>query len=161
MEIRDFQESDVPSANALTNHFILNTNIHWGTQGASDEQFREYWRHGTARYPWLVCMVDGRFGGYAKASAWRERDAYRFTAETTVYVALDMHRRGIGRELMVALLERLRGAGFHAAVAGIALPNSASVSLHESLGFTEVGVFREVGYKQGMRLDAGFWQRLL
>lgn len=161
MLIRDFDDSDVTPANALTNHFILHTAVHWGTVPATDAEFRDYWLKGRARHPWLTCMLDGSFAGYAKASPWRDREAYRLTAETTVYISLDMHRRGIGKALMVALLDRLRADGFHQAVAGIALPNDASVALHEALGFAKVGVFTQVGRKQNRWLDAGFWQRSL
>ncbi len=158
MLIRDFEPRDVPPANALTNHFIHHSTIHWGYQQSTDEQFREYWHKGRQKHPWLIAELDDRFAGYAKASPWRDRDAYRFTAETTVYVAPDAHRRGVGRSLMQALLDRLRAQGFHHAVAGIALPNDASIGLHEALGFTKVGVFHQVGRKFDQWWDAGFWE---
>ncbi|GMV25457.1 MAG: phosphinothricin N-acetyltransferase [Phycisphaerae bacterium] len=158
MLVRDFAQQDVGAANALTNHFIEHTTVHWGQTPAADAEFARLWRSGSKTHPWLVAELDGRFAGYAKASVWRERDAYSRTAETTVYVSLDKHRRGVGRILMQALLDRLRAAGFHAAVAGIALPNDPSIRLHEALGFTYVGTFHEVGWKFGRWLDAGFWE---
>ncbi|MCC6428165.1 MAG: N-acetyltransferase [Phycisphaerales bacterium] len=161
MLIRDLEPRDVAAANALTNHFIANTTIHWGYTTASDDDFREYWLKGRKTHPWLIAEIDGRFAGYTKASPWRDRDAYRFTAETTVYVALDMNRRGIGRALMLALLDRLRDMNFHQAIAGIALPNDPSIALHESLGFEKVGIFPEVGRKFDQWWGVGFWQRKL
>ncbi len=158
MLLRAFSPSDVPHANALTNHFIINTVVHFGLTPASDDDFHAYWLAGSVRFPWLAATIDGRFAGYAKASPWRERDAYRFTAETSVYVALDMHRRGVGKALMLALIAELRAAGFHQAIAGIAMPNDPSVALHESLGFTKIGIFPSVGRKFDQWWSAGFWQ---
>jgi len=158
MIIRDFCERDVGPANALTNHFILNTAVHFGTQPATDEQYAEVWRNGSKSYPWLTAEVDGRFTGCARAYRWRERDAYARTVETGIYVAREAQGRGIGRALYATLLERLRAAGFRTAIGGITLPNDSSVRLHETLGFHPVGVFRAVGYKFNAWHDVGFWQ---
>lgn len=158
MHIRDFVIADVVPANLLTNHHIRETTVHWSETTATDDEFQGYWRKGAATYPWLAAEIDGVFAGYAKASAWRERAAYRFTVETSVYVADGFHRRGVGKALMVALIDRLRQSGFRQAVAGIGMPNDASVRLHEALGFRKVGIFTNVGLKFNNWLDAGFWQ---
>jgi phosphinothricin acetyltransferase len=110
------------------------------------------------RHPWLVDEADGRVTGYAYASAFSERPAYRWTAETTVYVDPAHHRRGVGRRLYAALLHRLRAQGVRTACAVITLPNPASVALHESMGFAPVGVFRRAGWKHGAWRDVGWWQ---
>ncbi len=114
-----------------------------------------------AGLPWLLAEDGGRVQGYAYAVRWKPRRAYARSCETTIYLDPDCVERGIGRRLYGALLERVARAGFHAAMGGIALPNAASVALHESLGFDKVAHFREVGYKQGRWIDVGYWQRIL
>jgi phosphinothricin acetyltransferase len=101
------------------------------------------------RWPWVVAEVDGIVRGYAYAGRFRDRPAYDWTAETTVYVDMAFHGRGIGRATMRAVLAILRLQGFHTAVAGITPPNPGSVRLHEALGFDRIGLFEEVGWKDG------------
>lgn len=96
---------------------------------------------------WLVDVVDSRVRGYAYGTVHRARRAYRFTAETSIYVSQQLHRSGVGRPLYQALLDQLSESGFATAVAGITLPNEASVRFHEALGFDEIGVFPKVGFK--------------
>ncbi|MFO0606182.1 MAG: N-acetyltransferase family protein [Polyangiales bacterium] len=159
--VRDFEARDVAPANALTNHFIVHTTTHFGAAPAADGDFAALWEKGHARFPWLAAEADGRFAGYAKAGVWREREAYAKTAEAGIYVADGLRGRGVGRALYGELLARLRAAGFHAVVAGVTLPNEASVRLHEAMGFRAVGVFRDVGRKFGAWHDVGFWQLTL
>lgn len=109
------------------------------------------------RWPWLVMQGPGRLFGFAHATPFRSRDAYRYTAETSVYVHPDDRGEGVGRMLMEELLYRLREAGHHMAVASITLPNPAAIALHESLGFEHVGVFHEAGRKFFDWHDVGFW----
>lgn len=156
--IRDFAARDVAPANALTNHFIEHTAIHFGSARATDDQFAETWRSGSARFPWLAAEADDRFLGYCKAGVWRDRDAYRHTVESGIYVVADSLRRGIGRALYLALFEKLRTAGIRVVVAGITLPNDPSVRLHEAVGFRPAGVFHAVGFKFGAWHDVGFWE---
>ena len=114
-------------------------------------------------YPWLVAtdVSDGAVLGYAYAGRFREREAYRWTVETTVYLADRAQRRGIGRHLYGALLATLTRQGFTQAIGAIALPNPASVALHETLGFVHAGTLAAVGYKLGQWADVGYWQRAL
>jgi L-amino acid N-acyltransferase YncA len=112
-------------------------------------------------HPWLVAVERGNVCGYVYASAHRERAAYRYSADTTVYIAPETQRRGIGHALYAELLPELKRRGLHMAFAGIALPNPASVALHESMGFKPVGVYREVGFKFRRWHDVGWWQRPL
>jgi phosphinothricin acetyltransferase len=114
-----------------------------------------------AGLPWLVAERGGVLLGYAYASKWKGRCAYRFSAETTVYLAPDAGRRGLGTRLYAALFAQLRLAGIHSAIGGIALPNAASVALHEKLGMHKVAEFEQVGFKFGRWIDVGYWQRLL
>lgn len=114
-----------------------------------------------ASHGWLVAERSGVVAGYAYGSPHRERAAYASSCDVAVYVDPAHARQGIGRALYGELLPLLAGKGFHAAFAGIALPNDASVGLHEAMGFTPVGIYREVGWKLGAWRDVGWWQRLL
>jgi phosphinothricin acetyltransferase len=110
-------------------------------------------------YPWLLAEDEGRTLGYAASSAFRPRPAYRWVVETGLYLAADAQGRGIGRALLSELLDLLTRQGFVSAVGAIALPNDASVALHEKLGFTRSGTYRKVGFKLGEWIDVGLWQK--
>ncbi|MBU6267599.1 MAG: GNAT family N-acetyltransferase [Sphingomonadales bacterium] len=113
-----------------------------------------------ASHAWLVAECGGIVQGYAYGSPHRERPAYATSCDVGIYCAMDACGRGLGRALYAALLPLL-ARNHHAAFAGIALPNAASVRLHEAFGFTPLGVYREVGWKLGGWRDVGWWQRLL
>jgi phosphinothricin acetyltransferase len=112
----------------------------------------------TATHAWLVAEREGQVVGYAYGYPFQQRPAYRWTVGVSVYVAEGEHGRGVGRALYAALFDRLRERGYRMAHAGITLPNPASVALHESLGFEQVGVNREIGWKNGAWRDVGWWQ---
>lgn len=112
-------------------------------------------------HPWLVAEIDGAVAGYAYASRHRDRASYRWASDVTVYISPDHQRRGIGRALYEALFGLLVQQGLYEACAGITLPNDASVSLHEALGFVPVGVYRNIGFKHGRWRDVGWWQKTL
>ena len=126
----------------------------------ADEMARRIASYGTS-HAWLVAEIDGEVAGYAYGSPHRERAAYSSSCDVAVYVDPARSRQGIGRALYAALFPLLAEKGSHAAFAGIALPNEASVGLHEAMGFTPVGIYREVGWKMGGWRDVGWWQRLL
>jgi L-amino acid N-acyltransferase YncA len=111
--------------------------------------------------PWLVAERDGTVAGFAYATSHRERPAYRWAAETSIYLHRDHQGQGVGKELYKALMGLIRRQGLHVALAGITLPNAASVRLHESLGFEQIGVYRRIGFKAGAWRDVGWWQLLL
>lgn len=115
----------------------------------------------SSRYPWLVAESDDELVGYAYASEHRGRAAYRWAADTTVYISTDHHRRGVGRALYGALLGLLVRQGIYVACAGITLPNPPSVGLHESFGFRPVGVYEGIGFKRGSWLATGWYQATL
>jgi L-amino acid N-acyltransferase YncA len=117
-------------------------------------------QHGRS-HPWLVCTAAGVVVGYAYATPHRDRGAYRWSVDTSVYVASHARRRGVGRGLYAALLAALTEQGFVTAFAGITLPNRGSVALHEAVGFVPLTVYREVGFKAGRWHDVGWWQRRL
>lgn len=112
------------------------------------------------RYPWLV-LEEERIAGYAYAGPHRERAAYRWAVDVTVYVHSDFHRRGVGTALYVALFAVLTAQGYHRAYAGVALPNPGSTGLHEAMGFEVVGDYRQVGWKLGGWHDVRWYQRTL
>jgi phosphinothricin acetyltransferase len=110
-----------------------------------------------AGLPWLVAEAGGKVVGYAYATRWRVRPAYRFSVESTVYVDHTLTGQGVGRALYDVLLDELRRRGLHVVIGGIALPNEGSVGLHEKLGFEKVAHFAEVGMKFGRWIDVGYW----
>jgi phosphinothricin acetyltransferase len=114
-----------------------------------------------ASHAWLIAERAGEVIGYAYASPHRDRAAYASSCDVAIYVASAAARSGVGRALYGELLAGLKAQGLHAAFAGIALPNPASIALHEACGFTPLGVYREVGFKMGGWRDVGWWQRLL
>lgn len=112
----------------------------------------------TATHPWLVAELDGEIVGYAYAAPHRERAAYRWAVNVSIFVTPGLQRRGVGRALYVELIERLRRQGFQVALAGITLPNEASVALHESVAFVRVSLYPRIGWKAGAWRDVGWWQ---
>lgn len=122
------------------------------------DEMAERMRKVLARLPWLVAEVEaGEVVGYAYASPHRERAAYRWSVDISVYVDPAWHRRGVGRLLYDELLERLRGQGFVNVYAGVTLPNPASVALHEGIGMRRIGVYERVGYKLGEWRDVAWF----
>lgn len=154
--IRPAASGDLDAIAAITNHYVRHTAIHFGSADVTVAELRSGFG---GRHPWLVAEADGRVIGFAKAGPWRAREAYRFTAETGVYLAPEHHGAGVGGRLYAALLDACDAAGFHTLVAGVALPNEASVRLHDRLGFRRVGVFREVGFKLDAWHDVLWLQR--
>ena len=111
-------------------------------------------------YPWIVATQDEDGGvlGYAYATRFRDRSAYDYVVETSIYLSSAVQGRGTGRLLYEALIDTLRAQNFTQAIGVIALPNPGSIALHEAVGFRRAGVYREVGYKQGRWIDVGIWQ---
>jgi L-amino acid N-acyltransferase YncA len=124
----------------------------------SAEEFAGRMERISARYPYLVAEDEGDVVGFAYGTLHRERAAYRWACEASVYIKLSHHRRGIGRRLYTELFELLARQGLQIVLAGITLPNQASVALHESFGFALVGVYRRIGWKFGAWHDVGWWQ---
>ena len=144
---------------AIYNHYVATTVITFEEEPVSaSEMARRIADVGSVSLPWLVAEREGKVVGYAYASPWRARSAYRFSVEVTVYVDPDCPRLGIGRRLYEELLPTLKARGIHAAFGVIALPNEASVALHEKFGFVKVAHLREVGLKFGRWIDVGYWQ---
>ncbi|MCU0626482.1 MAG: N-acetyltransferase family protein [Gemmatimonadaceae bacterium] len=160
--VRDAVPADADAIAAIYNHYVTETTITFEEEAIDgDELRRRMAAVHAASLPYLVAELDGRIGGYAYATKWKERVGYRFSAEISVYLAHDLGGRGLGSALYAALLERLRARGVHAVLGGIALPNAASVALHEKFGMVQVAHFRETGRKFGEWIDVGYWERIL
>jgi len=151
-------DADAAAFAAIYAPYVSDSVISFELEPPSAEEMAERIRAGTATHPWLVFEEGGKVLGFAYGGQHHHRAAYRWSADVTVYVARGMHRRGIGRALYTALFELLRRQGFRVLCAGVTLPNDGSVGLHESLGFELVGVYRNVGWKDGRWHDVGWWQ---
>ncbi len=157
--IRPARTGDVPDIATIYNHYIVNTTATFEEEPiAVAEMGRRFQAVRDAGYPWLVAESMGRIAGYAYASTWNPRSAYRYTAEVTIYVAHDHSGSGTGTHLYQALFDGLREKGCRVAIAVVTLPNPASVALHEKFGMAQAGEFRRVGYKFGRWLNVGYWQ---
>lgn len=159
MDIRDATDSDLPGILAIYNDAVAQTTAIWN-ETLVDLANRAAWLADRQRagYPVLVASRDGAVLGYASFGDWRAFDGYRHTVEHSVYVRTDQHGAGIGKALMLALIERARGLGKHVMVAGIEAGNTGSIRLHEKLGFTQAGFLPQVGTKFGKWLDLTFLQ---
>lgn len=160
--VRPATAADAAHVAGIYNHYVLHTAISFEEAPVSDDEMaRRIDRITGAGLPWLVAEHAGRVVGHAYAGPWRERAAYRHAVECTVYTAIDFQGRGAGSALYGALFERLAQGPWHTVLAVIALPNEASVALHEKFGLRKVAHFAEVGWKFGRWQDVGNWQRLL
>jgi L-amino acid N-acyltransferase YncA len=152
---------DAAQVQAIYAPFVRDTAISFETDPPAVAEVRRRIQDVLTRLPWLVRERDGEVLGFAYAGRHRDRLAYQWSVEVTVYVARHARGAGVGRSLYLPLLELLAAQGLVNAYAGITLPNPASVGLHEALGFTPVGVYRESGFKLGAWHDVGWWQRRL
>ncbi len=160
--VRPATASDADAIAVIYNHYIRETVVTFEEDEVSPtEMTRRVQAVGAIPLPWLVAELDSRVTGYAYATKWKERTAYRFSAEVTVYLAPQDTGRGIGSRLYGEMFRILRECRTHAVIGGITLPNDASVALHEKFGLTKVAHFAEVGFKFGRWLDVGYWQRIL
>jgi len=161
--IRSARATDGEALARIYNPYILETVVTFEEEPVSAAVMAERVTEVTGQsLPWLVAELRGQVLGYAYATRWKARASYRFSTETTVYLGPGQSGHGYGTRLYAALLEALRAGGIiHAAIGGIALPNAASVALHEKLGFRKVAQFPEVGFKLGQWVDVGYWQKLL
>ena len=162
MRVRRATADDAAAIASIYAPYVMASIVSFETEAPGEAEMRARIASGGDLYPWLVaCEADGAVLAYAYACAFRARPAYRFTVETTVYVADGAHRRGIGTLLYRALLPLLEAQGFAQAIAAVTLPNEASVRLHEGLGFRQAGVYEKVGFKFGEWRSVGLWQRQL
>jgi phosphinothricin acetyltransferase len=159
--IRLATPQDAPPIAANNTPFVQNTAISFELEPPSLTEIENRIHTLGQRVPRVVCVNDELLVGYAYASSHRTRAAYQWAVDVSVYVHPQARRRRVGQALYTSLLRILELQGFFNAYAGIALPNPASVGLHESLGFKPVGVYRQVGYKLGAWHDVGWWELML
>lgn len=161
--IRDARPKDAEGVVAIYNHYVRNTTTTFEEVDVAVSDMAARMAGASAQHPWLVAEADpsGEVLGYAYATPWRSRSAYRRTVEISVYLLPDGGGRGLGTQLYEELLARLAATEARAVIGGVALPNEASVRLHERLGFEKVAHFQQVGFKHGRWVDVGYWQRLL
>jgi len=157
--IRPVQLSDADQIAEIYNYYVAETVITFEEDLLTGQQYQKRIKKVLdAGMPWLVAEIEGAIAGYAYAGQWRERAAYQFSVESAVYVSHQRRGLGTGATLYSALLDELEKLGMHCVLGGIALPNAASVRLHERLGFEKVAHHREVGRKFDQWIDVGFWQ---
>lgn len=161
LDLRLATASDAAAIAEIYHPIVAATPISFEIEPPDEHEMQRRIQETLRAYPWLVCESGGRVAGYAYASRHRERAAYRWSVDASVYVHADFRRCGIGRRLYTSLFRILRAQGYFNVYAGIALPNPESVGLHESLGFQAIGVYRRAGYKLGAWHDAGWWQLAL
>ena len=159
--IRIARDEDATAIHAIYAPSIISGVATFETELPGVDAMRERLRTRLQHYPWLVWEDAGAVLAYAYAGRFRERAAYDWIAETSIYVRHDAQRRGIARRLYGALLDVMRLQGITQAVGVITLPGSASVAMHEAMGFTPAGVWRQCGYKLGQWWDVGVWQKEL
>ncbi len=141
--------------------YILNTSFTFETEVPTVEEFCDRIKTYLINWPWLVCEIDGKIAGYAYATKYRERTAYQWSVESSVYIHDSFQKAGIGKALYTSLFEILKKQGFNNVYAVINLPNEKSVSFHESCGFTYFATYEKVGYKAGKWKNVGWWRLIL
>jgi L-amino acid N-acyltransferase YncA len=156
--IRLASSADAAAIAAIYNQYVTTTTITFEEQAVKVDEMAQRIEDVGGRLPWYVFERDGVVIGYAYATPWRARSAYRFSVESTVYVASGYSRQGIGSRLYKTLIDALRKRGIQVILGGIAQPNAPSVSLHEGLGFTKVAHFNKVGRKFDQWIDVGYWE---
>jgi len=159
--IRLASAADAPGILAIYAPYIENTSYTFETDVPSGNAFAERIETYLQNWPWLVCEVNGRIAGYAYASRYRERVAYQWSVECSVYVHDDYLRSGVARALYESLIEILKRQGFRNVYAVINLPNDRSVAFHEKCGFRYFATYEQVGYKLGKWKNVGWWRLIL
>lgn len=159
--VRPAREDDLAAVRDIVNWAIENTHYNFNLEPQTLAHWQAEHANGRDHYPWLVAESAGLVVGVAYAGRYKVRRAYDWCAEVTVYVSHLHHRRGVGAALYAELLPILEAQGFHSLLGVIALPNPASVALHERFGFVDTGRTRQVGWKFGRWWDVGHWQKLL
>ena len=160
-EIRSALESDCQSMLGIYTPIVQNTATSFEFEVPTNQQFLLRVSNIQNHFPWLVCTKDSSLTGYAYAGPHRGRKAYQWSAELSVYIDPEYHRLGIARALYTALIEILKLQGYFTVLAGISLPNENSVRFHESLGFTPIGVYQNIGFKFNRWHSVGWWQYAL
>ena len=158
MNIRNLENRDAAVMADIYNYYIENSVYTFDEIPKNEQHFLEKMEKRQGKYPCLALEVEGKFSGFAYASAFAEKSAYRFTAESTIYLDYHYAGRGAGTFLYTELLNRLKDAGFRRVIAILGIPNKASESLHKKMGFRHGGRLIKVGFKFNKWIDVGYWQ---
>jgi phosphinothricin acetyltransferase len=158
--IRAVLDKDITAIVDIYNYYIEETIVTFEEKTiTTDDMHKRITKIAGDNLPWLVAEDDsGRVIGYAYACKWRERFAYRFSVEVTVYLSSNHAKQGLGTKLYTELFDELKSRDIHTVIGGISLPNPASIALHEKFGLKQVAHFKEVGFKFGQWIDTGYWQ---
>ena len=159
--IRSVTTADAAAIAAIYNHYVFNTIVTFEEEPVSTAEIARRIGEVLDSSIWLVWVEQDQVLGYAYAGKWKSRCAYRYSVESTVYLDKAATGRGIGTQLYAALIADLKKRGIHGIIGGVALPNAASVALHEKLGFQKIGQFKEVGWKFDEWIDVGYWELVL
>lgn len=157
-EIRFVSINDAKMILDIYRPYVQDTAISFEITVPTEEEMQNRIDKVMREYPWLVSTSSGLINGYAYASRHRNRAAYQWSVDVSIYVKQNAHEKGIGKELYQALFQVLTIQGYYNAYAGITLPNPASVGLHEKMGFTSIGIYKDVGFKLNAWHDVGWWQ---
>jgi len=157
--VRAATAEDAASIADIYNHYVRTSTITFEEAAVpAEEMARRIVEVQGGSFPWLVALRNGKVASFAYAQKWKARAAYRYAAEVTVYVRVGLGRSGIGSRLYSALLDALKECRIHAVIGGVALPNDASLRLHEKLGFEKVAHFKQVGFKFDRWVDVTYWE---
>jgi phosphinothricin acetyltransferase len=159
--IREANPSDGPAISRIYAPFVQNTPVTFEEQVPDGTAMTRRIEESIQSFPFLIAETNNQPIGYAYATSHRARASFRWSVDVSIYVEPAHHRRGIGRTLYGTLLPLLAEQGFFVAIAGITLPNAASVRLHESIGFEQIGIYKNIGFKLGQWRDVGWWQKQL
>ena len=159
--IRSAAEADLAAVRDIYNHYVAHSTCTFQVEPDTEAERLAWFRGRSAAHPVTVAELAGVVVGWAALSRWNARCAYAGTAEASVYVHPDHHRRGVGRALLADLIARARAAGLHTLIGGACTEQTGSLALQAALGFERVACFREVGFKFGRRLDVAYTQLML
>jgi len=160
--IRPVEFKDAAAICAIYNYYIENTIITFEEAPLQTAEMEDRIRKISEKYPYLVWEDEaGEINGFAYINTWKERSAYKYAAELSIYLRHGFQGRGMGAKLMEELLKEVRKIKIHSLIAGITIPNEKSVTLHEKFGFKKVAYFTEIGYKFDKWIDVGYWELLI
>lgn len=158
--IRQAVPGDAAAICGIYNYYVQNTAATFEEEPVRVSEMENRVRTISAAYPWLVLEETDAITGYAYANKFRDRSAYRYTAEISIYLQNGQENRGLGTLLLARLIEETKKINMHVLIAGITLPNDRSVAVHEKFGFEKIACFKEAGFKMNRWLDVGYWELL-
>ncbi len=159
--MRAVKNSDIPFIREIYNYYIKNSIATFEEEPVDEVRVAGKVNEVTKKFPWLVFEENNIVAGYAYAYKWKNRAAYKHSAESSVYIHQNYFGKGIGSKLLEKLIEEVKLKNIHCLIGGIALPNETSIALHEKFGFKKCAEFREVGFKFGRWIDVGYWEKII